>query len=76
MNSISVSFNLQKEPVVCRSTVRVTRDLWRCVLLLGIAACGATSKMLDDAISEIDVQDAEHFVGGTWSDVSRSKEYK
>jgi len=46
------------------------------MLLLGIAACGATSKMLDDAISEIDVQDAEHFVGGTWSDISRSKEYK
>ena len=45
--------------------------------MLGIAACGDTSKMLDDAISEIDdVQDAEHFVGGTWSDISRSKEYK
>jgi hypothetical protein len=50
--------------------------LSRCMLLLGIAACGDTSKMLDDAISEIDVQDAEHFVGGTWSDISRSKEYK
>jgi hypothetical protein len=46
------------------------------MLLLGIAACGDTSKMLDDAISEIDVQDAEHFVCGTWSDISRSKEYK
>jgi hypothetical protein len=34
----------------------VTRDLClRCMLLLGIAACGDTSKMLDDAISEIDV---------------------
>jgi hypothetical protein len=32
-------------------------------LLLGIAACGDTSEMLDDALSEIDVQDAEHFVG-------------
>jgi len=32
------------------------------MLLLGIAACGDTSEMLDDALSEIDVQDAEHFV--------------
>jgi hypothetical protein len=46
------------------------------MLLLGIAARGDTSKMLDDAISEIDVQDAEHFVCGTWPDISRSKEYK
>ena len=80
MNSISVSFYLQKEPVVCPqcgSTVRVARDLClRCMLLLGIAACCDTSKMLEDAISEIDVQDAEHFVSGTWSDISRSKEYK
>jgi len=30
--------------------------------LIGIAACGDTSEMLDDALSEIDVQDAEHFV--------------
>jgi len=29
------------------------------MLLLGIAACGDTSEMLDDALSEIDVQDAE-----------------
>jgi hypothetical protein len=43
---------------------RVARDLClRCMLLLGIAACGDTSEMLDDALSEIDVQDAEHFVG-------------
>ena len=67
MNSISVSFYLQKEPVVCPqcgSTARVARDLClRCMLLLGIAACGDTSEMLDDALSEIDVQDAEHFVG-------------
>jgi len=57
MNSISVSFYLQKEPVVCPqcgSTARVARDLClKCMLLLGIAACGDTSKMLDDAISEI-----------------------
>jgi hypothetical protein len=33
------------------------------MLLLGIAACADTSEMLDDALSEIDVQDAEHFVG-------------
>ena len=33
------------------------------MLLLGIAACGDTSEMLDDALSEVDVQDAEHFVG-------------
>jgi hypothetical protein len=33
------------------------------MLLLGIAACGDTSEMLDDALSEIDVQDAEYFVG-------------
>ena len=46
------------------------------MLLLGMAACGDTSEMLDDALSEIDVQDAEHFVGGTWSDISRSKKYK
>src|SRR5258705_13587534 len=32
-------------------------------LLLGITACGDTSEMLNDALSEIDVQDAEHFVG-------------
>ncbi len=79
MNGISVSFYLQKKPVVCPqcgSTVHVARDLClRCMLLLGIAARGDTSKMLDDAISEIDVQDAEHFVCGTWSDISRSKEY-
>ena len=46
------------------STARFARDLClRCMLLLGIAACGDTSEMLDDAVSEIDVQDAEHFVG-------------
>jgi len=46
------------------STARVARDLClRCMLLLGIAACGDTGEMLDDALSEIDVQDAEHFVG-------------
>jgi len=33
------------------------------MLLLGIAACGDTSEMLDDALTEIDVQDAKHFVG-------------
>jgi len=67
MTSIFVSFHLQKEPVLCPqcgSTARVARDLClRCMLLLGIAACGDTSEMLDDALSEIDVQDAEHFVG-------------
>jgi hypothetical protein len=41
------------------------------MLFLGIAACGDTNEMLNDAISEIDVQDAEPFVGGTWSDISR-----
>jgi hypothetical protein len=50
MNSISVSFHLQKEPVVCLqcgSTARVAGDLClRCMLLLGIAACGDTSEML------------------------------
>jgi len=59
MNSISVSFHLQKEPVVCPqcgATDRVARDLClRCMLLLGIAACGDTSEMLNDALSEIDV---------------------
>ena len=67
MNSISVSFHPQKEPVVCPqcgSTARVARDLClRCMLLLGIAACGDTSEILNDALSEIDVQDAEHVVG-------------
>ena len=62
MNSISVSFHPQKEPVVCPqcgSTARVARDLClRCMLLLGIAACGDTSETLNDALSEIDVQDA------------------
>jgi hypothetical protein len=66
MSSISVSLHLQNEPVVCPqcgSTVRVARDFClRCMLLLGIAACGDTSEMLDDVLSEIDVQDAEHFV--------------
>jgi hypothetical protein len=80
MNSISVSFYLQKEPVVCPqcgSTTRVARDLCLgCMLLLGIAACGDTDEMLHEGISEIDVQDAEHFVRGTWSDISRSNEYK
>jgi hypothetical protein len=33
------------------------------MLLLGIAACGDTSEILNDALSEIDVQDAEHVVG-------------
>ena len=61
----------------CGSTARVARGLClRCMLLLGIAACGETSEMLNDALSEIDVQDAGHFVCGTWSDISRSKEYK
>jgi hypothetical protein len=59
MNSISVSFHLQKEPIVCPqcgSTARVARDLClRCMLLLGIAVCGDTSEMLNDALSEIDV---------------------
>ena len=63
MNSLSVSIYLQEEQVVCPqcgSTVRLAHDVClRCMLLLGIAACGDTSKMLDDAISEIDVQDAE-----------------
>ena len=40
----------------CGSTARVARDLClRCMLLLGIAACGDTSEMLNDAVSEIDV---------------------
>ena len=76
MNSISVSFHPQKEPVVCpqcESTTRVARDLClRCMLLLGIAACGDTSEILNDALSEIDVQ-AEH---GNLVRHSRSKEYK
>jgi hypothetical protein len=80
MNRISVSFYLQKESVVCPqcgSTTRVARDLCLgCMLLLGIAACGDTCEMLNDALSEIDVQDTEHFVGGTWCDISRSNEYK
>jgi len=63
MNSISVSFHPQKEPVVCPqcgSTARVARDLClRCMLLLGIAACGDTSEILNDALSEIDAQEAE-----------------
>ena len=63
MNSISVSFHLQKEPVVCPqcgSTVRLAHDVClRCMLLLGIAACGDTSQTLNDLLSEIDVQDAE-----------------
>ena len=64
MNSISISFYLQKEPVVCPqcgSRARVAHDLClRCMLLLGIAACGDTTEMLNDALSEIDFQDAEH----------------
>ena len=63
MNSISGSFHLQKEPVVCPqcgSTVRLAHDVClRCMLLLGIAACGDTSQTLNDLLSEIDVQDAE-----------------
>jgi hypothetical protein len=63
MNSISVSIYLQEEPVVCPqcgSTVRLAHDVClRCMLLLGIAACGDTSETLDDLLSEIDVQDAE-----------------
>ena len=59
MNGIPACIHLQKEPLTCPqcgSTARVARDLClRCMLLLGIAACGDTSKMLDDAISEIDV---------------------
>ena len=47
----------------CGSTARVACDLClRCILLLGIAACGDTGEMLNDALSKIDVQDAEHFV--------------
>ena len=44
------------------STARVARDCLTCMLLLGIAACGDTIEKLDHALSEIDVQDAEHFV--------------
>ena len=59
MTSISVSLHLQKEPVVCPqcgSTARVARDLClRCMFLLGIATCGDTSEMLNDALSEVDV---------------------
>jgi predicted amidophosphoribosyltransferase len=68
MNSISVSLHPQKETVVCPqcgATARVARDLClRCMLLLGIAACVDTSEILNDALSAIDVQDAEHVVGG------------
>ena len=81
MNSISVSFYLQKEPVVCPqcgSTARVARDLClRCMLFLGIAACGDTSETLDDLLSEIDVHNAEHFVrklGPTFSVVESTSE--
>jgi predicted amidophosphoribosyltransferase len=60
MNSISVSIHLQKEPVVCPqcgSTARLAHDLClRCMLLLGIGACGDTSETLDYLLSEIDVQ--------------------
>ena len=63
MNSISVSIYLQEEPVVCPqcgSTVRLAHDVClRCMLLLGIAACGDTSQTLNDLLSEIDVRDAE-----------------
>jgi hypothetical protein len=66
MNSILFSSVCKKEPVVCPqcgSTARVARDLClRCMLLIGIAACGDTSEMLNDALSEIDVQDAEHLL--------------
>jgi hypothetical protein len=74
MNSISVSIYLQEEPVVCPQcgpTVGLAHDVClRCMLLLGIAACGDTSETLDDLLSEIDVQDAEHFVGELGSDIS------
>jgi hypothetical protein len=67
MNSISVSIYLQEQRVVCPqcgSTVRIARDLClKCMLLLGIAACGDTSETLDDLLSEIDVQDADPFFG-------------
>jgi hypothetical protein len=44
----------------CGSTVRLAHGLClRCMLLLGIAACGDTSETLDNLLSEIDVQDAE-----------------
>ena len=63
MNSISVSIYLQEEPVVCPqcgSKVRLAHDVClRCMLLLGIAACGDTSQTLNDLLSEIDVQDSE-----------------
>ena len=59
MKSISVSIYLQEEPVVCPqcgSTVRLADDVClRCMLLLGIAACGDTSETLNDLLSEIDV---------------------
>jgi hypothetical protein len=59
MKSISVSIYLQEEPVVCPqcgSTVRLGHDVClRCMLLLGIAACGDTSETLNDLLSEIDV---------------------
>ena len=44
---------------------RRPRPLSEVYALLGIAACGDTNEMLNDAIGEIDVQDAEPFVGGT-----------
>ena len=44
--------------------------------MLGIAACGDTSEMLDDAFSEIDVQDAQHFVGELGPTFLVVKEYK
>jgi len=81
MNSISASIYLQEEPVVCQecgSTVRVAHDLClRCMLFLGIAACGDTSETLDDLLSEIDVHNAEHFVvklGPTFSVVESTSE--
>ena len=57
MNSISVSKSLQEEPIGCPQcglTVRVAHDLClRCLLFLGIAACGDTGESLDDLLSEI-----------------------
>src|SRR5947208_16719353 len=64
---ISVSTPLEKEPVGCPncgSASRVGRSLClSCLLLQGVGAAASSDETLEDALSEIDVPDADWRVG-------------
>lgn len=63
MNTIPVYMYVQKEPGVCPkcgSAVWMARDLCLgCMLSQGIGAGGQSSRILDDLLSKIDIDEME-----------------